>query len=272
MLIGIGGIAITKPGQSVSLWTPTQLSSSLALWLDASDSGTITLNGSTVSQWSDKSGNGKHAVQATSNKQPAYNSSLLNNLGGLVYDGSDDCLQVPSLGLRPFISVFIVLKQLDTGKPFFIEHGINANSNDGFYFYGQNLLAALVNRSSVISQGEAAPNWPGTTNEVFSLVFRSAPPSAGQSPIIFKSGNTVSLFYGTATTPADTSSTLTLNIGARNNGAVAPMNANLHELVVCNTDLNTLNRQKMEGYLAWKWGLQGNLPAGHPYKSAPPTI
>jgi hypothetical protein len=29
---------------------------------------------------------------------------------------------------------------------------------------------------------------------------------------------------------------------------------------------------KLEGYLAWKWGLQGTLPVGHPYKaSAPPT-
>ena len=29
-------------------------------------------------------------------------------------------------------------------------------------------------------------------------------------------------------------------------------------------------RQKIEGYLAHKWGLQGLLPAGHPYKAAPP--
>ena len=25
-----------------------------------------------------------------------------------------------------------------------------------------------------------------------------------------------------------------------------------------------------EGYLAWKWGLQGNLPSGHPYKNSAP--
>jgi hypothetical protein len=29
-------------------------------------------------------------------------------------------------------------------------------------------------------------------------------------------------------------------------------------------------RQLLEGYLAWKWGLAGLLPAGHPYKSAAP--
>jgi hypothetical protein len=27
----------------------------------------------------------------------------------------------------------------------------------------------------------------------------------------------------------------------------------------------------VEGYLAWKWGLQGNLPPNHPYKLFPPS-
>lgn len=31
-------------------------------------------------------------------------------------------------------------------------------------------------------------------------------------------------------------------------------------------------RQKMEGYLAWKWGLESTLPGGHPYKDAAPTL
>jgi hypothetical protein len=33
---------------------------------------------------------------------------------------------------------------------------------------------------------------------------------------------------------------------------------------------NTTTRQLIEGYLAWKWGLQGSLPVGHPYISAAP--
>jgi hypothetical protein len=35
------------------------------------------------------------------------------------------------------------------------------------------------------------------------------------------------------------------------------------------TDLTDL--EKAEGYLAWKWGLEGNLPISHPYKNSPPT-
>jgi len=36
------------------------------------------------------------------------------------------------------------------------------------------------------------------------------------------------------------------------------------------TDVDTTIRQKFEGYEAAKWGLQGNLPGGHPYKSSAP--
>jgi hypothetical protein len=34
------------------------------------------------------------------------------------------------------------------------------------------------------------------------------------------------------------------------------------------TDISTVI--KAEGYLAHKWGLQGNLPVSHPYKSSAP--
>jgi hypothetical protein len=42
------------------------------------------------------------------------------------------------------------------------------------------------------------------------------------------------------------------------------------ELVIFNAALSSTDREKMEGYLAWKWGLVSNLPGGHPYKSSPP--
>jgi hypothetical protein len=43
------------------------------------------------------------------------------------------------------------------------------------------------------------------------------------------------------------------------------------EVLLYNSQLTTPQVQIVEGYLAWKWGLQGNLPANHPYKNAPPS-
>ena len=42
------------------------------------------------------------------------------------------------------------------------------------------------------------------------------------------------------------------------------------ECIIYNGPLNTGQIQKVEGYLAWKWGIEGNLPVGHPYKNAAP--
>lgn len=64
--------------------------SGLQLWLDGSDSGSVTLNGSNVSQWNDKSGGGRHATQGTSGSQPAYSSASLNNRATLSFDGTSD--------------------------------------------------------------------------------------------------------------------------------------------------------------------------------------
>jgi hypothetical protein len=50
------------------------------------------------------------------------------------------------------------------------------------------------------------------------------------------------------------------------------LNGFISEMVVTNGVLSTTDRQRLEGYLAHKWGLQANLPAGHPFKNTPPTV
>lgn len=57
----------------------------LQLWLDGADSSTITLNGSTVSEWRDKSGNNRHAVQATALRQPAVTASARGGKSAIAF-------------------------------------------------------------------------------------------------------------------------------------------------------------------------------------------
>ncbi len=44
----------------------------------------------------------------------------------------------------------------------------------------------------------------------------------------------------------------------------------IYEVLVFNPGLSLDRRQKIEGYLAHKWGVSGSLDAGHPYKGSPP--
>lgn len=46
----------------------------------------------------------------------------------------------------------------------------------------------------------------------------------------------------------------------------ASMLSHIGEVIVLPSD-NKMERQAMEGYLAWKWGLVGDLPENHPYKT-----
>jgi hypothetical protein len=64
--------------------------------------------------------------------------------------------------------------------------------------------------------------------------------------------------------------TFRLGLMQQNNNAIVTDGA-IMEVVITQTDNSVATRQKIEGYLAWKWGLEGNLPSGHPYKNAAPT-
>jgi hypothetical protein len=80
----------------------------------------------------------------------------------------------------------------------------------------------------------------------------------------------------TATALSNTNSNF---IGVQNNAtgngplAGSYLNGDIGEVVVLRSlsVFSELQRQKLEGSMAWRWGLQSNLPGGHPYKSARPT-
>lgn len=64
----------------------------LALWLDASDTSTITQTAGSVSAWNDKSGNALHVSQSTGSRQPVTGTRSINSLNVLDFDGVDDAL------------------------------------------------------------------------------------------------------------------------------------------------------------------------------------
>ena len=56
-------------------------------------------------------------------------------------------------------------------------------------------------------------------------------------------------------------------LGASN---VTYWNGYIAEVILLSEVPSTDDRQKIEGYLAHKWGIESVLDAGHPYKSSPP--
>jgi hypothetical protein len=259
-------------------WTPTELGSTLAVWLDADDSSTITLNGSTVSQWRDKSGNLRHVSQTTATNQP---TRTLNGLGGrtvVTFDGADWLFNAnPGAMLRNVaggtvaavvnytnISEIRIPVTTQTLTPTSVRGGLRALTS-GLDSLFRRLdsepagtatfpVVAYTNGTSVIHVGRA--DYTAGTTATF------VNGTAGGTGTLPSAGNT-----------SNTDSETLLVGGTSNNDGVSIFFAMLGfvgEVVYTNTALSTANRQRLEGYLAWKWGLVANLPATHPFKTTPP--
>lgn len=67
-----------------------------AWWIDAMDAATITQAAGSVSQINDKSGNNRHATQATGAFQPTINTRTINSRAALEFNGSSQRMNVPT--------------------------------------------------------------------------------------------------------------------------------------------------------------------------------
>ena len=75
---------------------PTDITG-LGLWLDASDAASIIATAGAVSQWSDKSAQLNHVVQATAANQPKTGTATLAGKNVLVFDATDTLARTPVL-------------------------------------------------------------------------------------------------------------------------------------------------------------------------------
>lgn len=59
------------------------------VWLDASDTTTISVSGSAVTQWNDKGSAGYNVSQSTATNRPASGTTTLNSKNVIAFDGND---------------------------------------------------------------------------------------------------------------------------------------------------------------------------------------
>jgi hypothetical protein len=60
------------------------------------------------------------------------------------------------------------------------------------------------------------------------------------------------------------------SLSINSNDSLQTSDSQVAEMIVYSAALTEDKIQMVEGYLAWKWGLDSYLPANHPYKFAPP--
>jgi hypothetical protein len=272
---------------AAALWTPAQITT--ALWLDAGDSSTVTTVSGAVSQWNDKSGNSRNATQGTAGSRPTYTTAGQNGLNVLTFDGSNDSLALASdLSLGTAHTIFAVVKPSATITSSTSVQAIasggsfsNSTTSEFLFVAGSvtgNLTDERLSSLVVADSGSGAQVYGyGKTNADVSgaFILGSAFTTSSNQ---FTGRLNGSADLATVSSPGGYSSTSTRyptflrGIGYRYSNAAQFWNGQYDELIVVPSYASLATIEQLEGYLAHKWGLTGNLPAGHPYKSAPPYV
>ena len=240
------------------------------LWFDAADRTSMTFSGSTVTQWNDKSGNGRNATNG-GYVAPTYSATGFNGgYPGLLFNGSSSMLNTPALLPTPVLSsngtdttIFVVFNY--TGRPV----------SGGFGLYGLGSQAnAYVVRTPWNAGGDAGGAIIDTTSATLTsrIVAQFGSANPAQLYSIFRSGASHYFYQFGSLTASNLSSSGTVGTTSQTfgiGGGIADtifFNSYISELIIYNVAITTDQRQQVEGYLAWKWGLVVNLPPTHPYK------
>ena len=239
-------------GYAQCSWTPTDLGSSLKLWLDGSDAASMTQSGGLVSQWNDKSGNARHATQATSGSRPTYTASGLNGKSVLTFDGSDDNMSINAPFTNNAGTALIVYKPNSDNQ-----YCLFTGNNDSWTIYNGNNSSYESTFRSVRLEGVATNQISINDANIFMIEASSVLPSYK----MFKDGSTI---YSSAAAFTFQNNINSITTNRFLNGFVC-------EVILIDNVLTQSNREKLEGYLAEKWGLRANLPSGHTFKSSAPT-
>ena len=248
------------------------------MWLDAADATTFTISsGSNVSTWSDKSGSSSSLSNTTGN--PPYFTTY-NGYPTVSFRGSlsstSNVLSNPTFSIAPAnISIFIITQALQNGGSYI---------HPGILTIFPNPLSGVDYRDGLTITGGNASSSRfdvyGGSGTITGIDYSGS----GLTPRgVYSVVNTSNVLYGYANGTQWGTNTFTFNttnvgiaLGMRHlgtlraEGGASAFDGNISEVIIYNTALTTTQRQQVEGYLAWKWGLQASLASGHPHLSATP--
>ena len=228
---------------------PTNLPS-CALWVDGADTNTLS---GRVTQWNDKSTNNNHATQSTDAKRPTYSNGKINTTSTLLF--STPLSAAPSVEYG--FCVFSVSNNISNQNIIF--GGVNSRQ---LYVTSSQLAIAKAGVVNILVTGSSLilPNTRYLANYEYNY-------SSGLA-VIYINGSSVAVATPSVVTNNQFTSVTTTSISSDGNG----LGGSVFEVLLYNSALNNVQRQQIEGYLAWKWRLVANLPNDHLNKMVSPQI
>lgn len=247
----------TLSGASPTPWTPSNLSAgiTLSLWLKA-DTGVTEGVGGVVDSWADQSGNSNDASQGAAAAKPLTIANGLNNYQTIRFDGTDDFMQISDASTLDMethgLSMFAMVKPMTLPA---VGGMVMAKQATYDFSLNSSLEAVYSNGTSGITASGAF-----TLNnfQIFEVVSNDS---------MYVNGSSV---VGVSTLSIGTDNSNNLNLGSGNSTNF--INSEFAEIILVQGNVSDGDRQKIEGYLAQKYGTWPSLPATHPYRTIGPTV
>ncbi|XZF14017.1 beta strand repeat-containing protein [Chitinophagaceae bacterium MMS25-I14] len=223
---------------------PANITNGIQLWLKA-DAGT-TLNGTTVSNWGDQSFNSNDASQATATLQPVLVTNGANFNPGL-YLSNADFLDNSTAALLNTNS-FTALAEMKTLSAAFNWGGVVSYNHSG-----NTLRPAITTISGAYNVGLNQIDVGATNASVTVPFYGYQVRTSGNATTITAtlnggaSSNTTPVWTGTGTVPG-------YMIGRHDGNAGNSYTGYINEVIVYNRELTAPELQKIESYLAIKYG------------------
>ncbi len=233
--------------------------SDCVLWLDSTDTSRMTLSGSSIRSIRDKTTGKVFTASAT---QPTLSSTAYSGLYPIRFNGASFLLNASFSYTLNNRSAFIVCGETaggnNNGYLSFAISGTDYNQTNAIAFesghkpFGQYF--------QIVASGlTASPTGPLNTPTPFA-VYNDTFGSGAEN--LYSNGTLIK----SATTATTYTNSTGLYLGARMVGGSVSnyLTGVIAEVILYNRAVTTSERQQIEGYLAWKWGLLSSLPKDHP--------
>jgi uncharacterized repeat protein (TIGR02543 family) len=250
--------------QSVSFstnapWTPAELTT--RGWYDASDMNSIVATGSNVSQLNDKSGNGRN-LTVTGTGSPQTGIDKINSRNVIRCSGNALVRAAFPVNANGNLAIFTVAQIMTVSSLY--QSLVSMDGVNDFQFQANNntQFNGAIGVTG-IGAGANLSGGPFAGPSAYELIFDRTG-SAFYNAFIDGTKRTTDTAY---TSNLSTSQALRINANRSNN---TYLNVRIGEVILTD-DVSLETRQKIEGYLAHKWGFVSKLPAGHPYKILSPV-
>jgi hypothetical protein len=222
--------------------------SGCAMWFDATDPSTITLSSGSLTQWNDKSGNGRNLTAVSGYANATVSSAFQNGLNVFNFSGNGLYRAAANSAVYPLDAYIIVALKSLTAQSDVLSIGPTDADNFNSLIFSEGTQSRWKNGSSY-----GVRNVFSTSDETstgFLLIQWSI---ANNNYLLRRNGILLGQSSSfTYTLPAGS----IFQVGFRHqNITSANFSGYIGEIVVFNSQLSNSQRQQMEGYLANKWGL-----------------